>query len=269
MPADSDPHDVLRSEGNASLTARIDEASDYLGFLIDDVDPNELGINSTVRSERVSQILDVIRSIPDRVVRHSECVTLAAKIGIPLEVLWQKVRPVGPVTSKIQPSEALGTVWNPSLLSSSAPAGWDRRLLQILVQDSEFNAFIFRELDETFLDNSQTRRIFAELKQLASHGRAVDFHRQIADLSEEDKGLLLSLVTKDDPPPTERGASDVVNRLKVQHLAGQTNAIQRQIELAEPQSVEQTELVVKKMEISDQLKLLNAALRSKGRHVGN
>jgi DNA primase len=269
LPEGSDPHDVLTSEGTESLRTRIDQSVAYLDFLIADVKPGDPNIDSTERSGRVAQILDVIRSIPDRITRHGECMNLASQIGIPFEVLWQKVRPPEMPSKKVEATPDLGTLGNPALLTQSEPQGWERMLLRVVLQDSEYKQFIFKTLDETFLQNSRAREVYVALRTKALASGPVDFHRQIADLTEENGQLCRGLAASDDPLPTEKGVSDLISQLQIQHLSRKWTELQRQMELSKSQGSDQTELIVKTNEISQQIARLKAGLGSKGKHVGN
>ena len=53
LPPGRDPHDVLRAEGPERLAARIEEAPDYLTWLLEDANPQEPGLSSAEKSGSV------------------------------------------------------------------------------------------------------------------------------------------------------------------------------------------------------------------------
>ena len=72
MPAGEDPDDVLVREGAEALAARIDEAPDALTWLLEDVRPDEPGLDPAEKRARLGRILDVLSAMPDRILRYEE-----------------------------------------------------------------------------------------------------------------------------------------------------------------------------------------------------
>ena len=88
MPAGEDPDDVLVREGPEALAARIDEAPDALTWLLEDVRPDEPGLDPAEKRARLGRILDVLSAMPDRILRYEEYRRLSDAVSVPLEVLW-------------------------------------------------------------------------------------------------------------------------------------------------------------------------------------
>ena len=44
------------------------------------------------RSARIASVLELLREIPDSILRHEECRRLARAVSVPLEVLWDRIK---------------------------------------------------------------------------------------------------------------------------------------------------------------------------------
>jgi DNA primase len=103
MPEGEDPHDVLRRAGAKSIQAMLEEAPDWLTWLVEELQPTAAGLTSAQKGERVAAILETLKETADGVVRHEECRRLSSLVGIPLELLWERIKPK---TAPARPSRA-------------------------------------------------------------------------------------------------------------------------------------------------------------------
>lgn len=266
MPADEDPYDVLRREGAASLRSRIDSPARYLQWLFQEVDPSGPGIDSEEKKGRCRQILDVLKAIPDQILRYEEVRKLSAEVAIPVDVLWE--RPSAP------PPEALtgaGTRRNEAVLSSREIPALERRILQILAGSGGYNSLILGTLREGSFTHPGVRRVVAAIGKADPSAEAIDFQRQIAHLKEEsDIALLSRLALEEGPEPTESEVLRLLQRLEGLALDRESTALQGQIDRAQaaekPQS-EIDELLTRKQELKR--KSAGITKSRKGKDIGD
>jgi len=220
MPAGEDPDDVLRREGAEALAARIDEAPDAVTWLLEDVRPNETGLDSAEKRARLGRVLDVLAAIPDRILRYEEYRRVSEAVAVPLDVLWggrkEAARP--PRGASVEQ----GTAGNsPALSERPAPAP-ERRLLQVLSAGGEYNSLILNALNDEWLTDARVVRIVRALRRAGSGSESVDFRSQIADLTEEDRTFLSGVALEEFSEPTEKGVDQLLKTLEVGHLKGES-----------------------------------------------
>jgi len=243
------------SEGPASLAARIEDAPDALTWLLEgaDADPMAPDLTSTEKSERVSRILDVLAAIPDTILRHEECRRLSRHAAIPLEILWDRVKPktAGRAGAPRPGAEAAfgpGTRGNPAVLQGAEIPASERRLLQILIGEPEHKPLILGTLKDDFLTHPASRRVVEALRKAPQTAETVDFQRQIAHLTEEDRILLSGIALEDHPSPTEKGVEGLLKDLEKKYLERESADIQRAIERAEASSSADLEELIRAKE---------------------
>ena len=119
---------LLQREGPEGLARAIEEAPDYLTWLLADVRPHEPGLSSGEKRERLGVILGILAAIPDRILRYEEYRKLAGIVSVPLEVLWgaDKTNLDGPKERSID----VGTGGNSAALSAVEAPSAEKRLLQ-------------------------------------------------------------------------------------------------------------------------------------------
>ena len=69
-------------EGPEALARRIDEAPDFLTWLLEDVQPDAAGLTPTEKRERVARILEILAAIPDRILRYEEYRKVSAAVSV-------------------------------------------------------------------------------------------------------------------------------------------------------------------------------------------
>src|SRR5262249_20146638 len=93
MPAGEDPDDVFPSSRPGGLARPSSAGPHFLPWLLDEVRPGEPGLSAAERSARIAALLDGVKEIPDAILRHEECRRIAEAVGVPLEVLWDRIKP--------------------------------------------------------------------------------------------------------------------------------------------------------------------------------
>ena len=231
MPAGRDPHDVLTEEGPERLLARVDEASDYLSWLLEDADPLEEGLDSARKSARIAGVVELVGNIPDLILRHEECRRVAGRCGVPVELLWQRIKPSGPVGQPVRPA---GTPQPPQVLSAGGTPEVERALLPLLVRGGELIPLILGTLKDEWLTAEVVRRIVSAYRGMISSAGNVDFDRQIPQLNDpNDINLLARAAAEEGPEPSQSRVEQVIHALEAAHLKRRAESLQQQIQKAE------------------------------------
>ena len=250
LPEDEDPDDVLAREGAEPLARRIDEAPDYLAWLLEDVRPAEPALSSGERRERIGVIQEILGAIPDRVLRYEEYRKLSRAVSVPLELLWEaeKGNPSPGITRSISVGAA-GTSGNSAVLSAQEAPAVERRLLHFLVAGSDHKSLILGTLKDDFLTDPRVKTVVAALREAEGAAEPIDFQGQIAHLTDEERTFLSGIALDDSPEPTEKGVDLLLKDLEKKYLDREGAQIQRAIDRAAA-GPELEELMRRKQEIS-------------------
>ncbi|MGH9315666.1 MAG: DNA primase [Thermoanaerobaculia bacterium] len=233
LPDGLDPYDVLREEGVSRLSARIEEAPDYLTWLLEDVQPNASDLSSTQKGERIRTVLDIVREIPDARVRHEECRRLAARVAMPTEVLLDRIEPKATRPRAGSPQKGPGTPGNADVLTKGDIPAAERRILQVLMSQAEHKSLILGTLKDHDLTHPLSQRLVKVLRESGKASEAVDFQGQIADLTEAERSLLSKIALEEQPPASSQGVERLLQELEKKHLKRESERLQREIERAE------------------------------------
>ncbi|MEP6769112.1 MAG: DNA primase [Acidobacteriota bacterium] len=269
LPAGKDPHDVLREEGPERLAARIEDAPDALDWLLDPAgagsDPMEQNLSAADKSDRIAGILEILQAVPDTILRHEECRRLSRHVAVPLDILWERIRPKTGRTGVTAPPPRAGTPGNDPVLREGEMPASERRLLHILLNEPEYNSLVFSTLRDECLTHPLIKRVVGALRKASSDGEGVDFHRQIAHLTEEDRILVSGIALEDHPAPTEKGVEGLLKDLEKKYLERESADIQREIDRAvASSSADLSELIRRKQENGRRRGELSRSPRWKG-----
>jgi DNA primase len=252
MPLEEDPDDLLRREGPDALASRIAEAPDYLTWLLEDVRPQEAGQTSTEKRERVGRILEILSAIADRILRYEEYRKVSEAVSVPLEVLWSGDKAnLRPQNARSTGMETSGNQGNPPVLSGVPAPSAEKRLLQVLTAGGDYNPLILRTLKDDYLSDPRVRRVVAALREDTGGPEPVDFQRQIAHLTEEERTFLSGVALEEFLEPTEKGVRQLLKDLEINHLKGESAALLdalRQAEAAGQPAAEINELMRQKQD---------------------
>lgn len=255
LPPGRDPHDVLRAEGPERLATRIEEAPDYLTWLLEDANPQEPGLTSAEKSGRVSSLVEILGVIPDTILRHEECRRLAKHSGVPLDLLWDRIKP-----SAGRPAEAnrtAGTRERAPVLSESGIPEAERALLPLLVRGGELIPLILNTLKNEWLTDEGVQRI-------ATAFRHLDFPGQIPHLSEDnDNKLLARADLEEGPEPSPARVHQVLRVLETEYLEHRGKVLQEEIQRAEAEQRPWEELAREKQEIGRRIQELKPSRKGK------
>jgi DNA primase len=273
LPQGEDPDDLLRGQGPEALARRIDEAPDFLTWLLEDVQPAAAGLTPTEKRERVAQILEILAAIPDRILRYEEYRKVSAAVSVPVDVLW------GADKANLQPSitrsksvgnmiPAPGTPGNAAVLSAVVLPGAEKQLLQALTAGGELNSLILSTLNPDHLTDDRVRKVVSALRKGSSGSEVVDFQRQIEHLTEEERSFISGFALEE-AEPTQKGVEELLKRLESNYLERESAEIQRAIDRAGEGSEDLAELMRRKQEIMRRKAALGRAPRWKGNELGD
>jgi DNA primase catalytic core len=264
LPEGEDPDDVLGREGPEALAARIDEAPDYLSWLLEDRRSDDPALSSAEKRERIGSIQEILGAIPDRVLRYEEYRKLARAVAVPLEVLWEGER--ANLSPGITRSMSVGTPGNSAALSATAVPALEQRLLRALMAGNQYKSLILGTLRDEALTDPRIRRVIAELRRTAKHAETIDFQGQIAHLTDEDRSFV-SAFAFEESETTQRGVQDLLNKLEANYLRREGEDVQRAIE-AGATGPDLDQLMVRKQEVMRRSAELERPPRAKGRELG-
>jgi DNA primase len=248
LPGEEDPDDVRRIEGPEALAARIAEASGYLPWLLEELNPGEARISAEEKKDRIRAILETLSAIPDRILRYEEYRRVSQEVGVPVEVLWaadptnRSAAPAGsagkssgrPVSAPAPPPGAPGTLGNGSVLSGGEIPVAERRLLQLLIRGGEYISLIRGNLRTEHLTHPGVRGLIETFGASGGDPGTVDFHKYLAHLREpSDISLVSRLALEESPEPTKEEVLRLLRRLEKKHLEREQAAVQEAIRRAE------------------------------------
>src|SRR5262249_4283509 len=271
IPDGEDPFDVLSRAGPERLRATLDEAPDWLTWLVEDLQPTAAGLSSAQRGERVSLVLEILKETADDVVRHEECRRLAGMVAVPLELLWDRIKPKTPArTPPARPSPP-GTPGNARALSGGEIPAAERRIFQILMSQADQKPLILGTLTADHLTHPLSRRLLERLGGPAETSEVVDFQRQIADLPGEERSLVSEIALEEQPPADAESVRRLLSSLEKSRLKRDSEAVQSEIVRAEAAGDKrlENELIRRKEKIAHDIATLARTTRRKGNELGD
>lgn len=268
LPDGQDPHDVLSRSGAKRLTAILEEAPDYLTWLLEDTEPAAAGLSSTEKGQKIAGCLDIVQSIPDALVRHEECRRLSSRLAVPVEVLWDRIKPKGPRTARTAQVPAAGTAGNAQVLSSGEIPRPERRILQVLMSQPECKSLILGTLKDEHLTHPLVLKIVSSSRQAAESPEVVDFQRQIADLTEAERSVASEILLKDEPRASEEDVGNLLKKLERKYHERESAELQEQIGRLEAAGQEPPDELIRRKEKASKLALPGAP-RRKGNELGD
>ncbi len=256
LPAGEDPYDLLQREGPEAVARAIDEAPAYLTWLLEDLRPAEAGLESGEKRERIGKILEILKMIPDRILRYEEYRKLAAAVSVPLEVLWGGEK-ANPRADKSR-STGVGTQGNKPVLSTVEAPAIEKLLLRFLMNDADNNPLILSTLNDEFLTDQRVKRVVAALRRAGTESGPIDFQGQIAHLTEDERTFLSGIALDESPEPTEKDLDRLFKALETRHLETEGAALQKAIQQAEDEGVDFGDLVRRKETLKKRIAQLNS-----------
>ena len=135
----------------------------------------------------------------------------------------------------------------------------------MLMGEPEHKSLILSTLKDEILTHPTAVRIVAALRRGTENGEGVDFQRQIAHLTEEDRILVSGIALEDHPAPTDKGVEGLLKDLEKKYLDRESAEIQEAIVRASAaSSSDLDDLIRRKQEIMRRHGELSRSPRWKG-----
>ena len=115
---------------------------------------------------------------------------MSERVAVPLEVLWEKIKPKSGPPASERPAPPAGTTGTSAVLSPSGLPAPERELLQVLLTHADYNPLILRTLKDEHLSHPVALRLVQAFRKGGFPSEVVDFQRQIAHLTEEERILV-------------------------------------------------------------------------------
>ena len=256
LPAGEDPYDLLQREGPDSVARAIDQAPAYLTWLLEDLRPAEPGLDSGEKRERIGKILEILKMIPDRILRYEEYRKLSAAVSVPLEVLWDGEK--ANLRADKTRSTGVGTQGNTAVLSTVEAPALEKLLLRFLMSEVDNNPLILSTLNDEFLTDPRVKRVVAALRRAGGESGPIDFQGQIAHLTEDERTFLSGIALDESPEPTEKDLDRLFKALETRHLETEGAALQKAIKQAEDEGMDFGDLVRRKETLKKRIAQLNS-----------
>jgi hypothetical protein len=214
----------------------------------------------------VGQVLEIVAAIPDRILRYEEHRKVSAAVSVPLDVLWSADK--SNLRAPIARSTGMGTPGNAPALSAVGVPGAEKQLLQALMAGGEFNSLILSTLNTDFLSDERVRKVVSAIRRAVAGSEVVDFQRQIADLTEEERSFISGFALEESEP-TQKGVEDLLKRLESNYLERESAEIQKAIDRAGERSEDLAGLMRRKQEVMRRKAALGRTPRWKGNELGD
>jgi hypothetical protein len=129
---------------------------------------------------------------------------------------------------------------------------------------------ILRTLKDEYLTHPVAIRLVQAYRKSGAASEVVDFQRQIAHLTEEERILVSGIALEEAPAPNPKGVERLLADLETKYLERESAQIQQAIDRAETEGTgELADLIRRKQEISKQKIAIGRAQRGKGKELGD
>ncbi len=190
IPPGEDPDSWRRKEGDEALLELVDGAEDAVMLEIRRLVPDRVRAEPSLQAQAARQVAELLKPIPDGILRYSYARVAADRLGVPVDLLWRRVGGERGAPAVEEPAKPRSEV-----------RSLEERVVQLLLAGTvEIPPPAELPAEDAFLD-AELRNIFATflalykaadgsrpevkevLAQVGSEGKAVD---QLARLLLED-----------------------------------------------------------------------------------
>lgn len=228
LPAGLDPYDLYRESGAGGVGEMLASAAPFLDWILQELRPDAEGLSAAEKGEKIRQILAILDSVPDRVVRYEYARRVAERVSVPLDLLWKPggARP-GPAGTKIEEKP---------LRPLSAPEG-ERRLLKALIRGESGSRGRVEQVDPEYLTDPRAQTAFLAIREALEGDAPLDLSLVASRLKQENALTFLSELVLEVDSEGEDGAREsfesILRGLKKRFLDHQAESLQQAIEAAD------------------------------------
>jgi DNA primase len=231
LPEGEDPDSLRLARGPEAVRAACDEADDLLVAEIERLAPADLHRNPHARSRAGKGITELIGVLPDALVRYGYARLAADRLGVPAQLVWQRVG-----VGRTSVAEAL----EPAAVGEATPGrrGEEEALRALLVaadRGLELPPLATLPPAAAFLD-PDLRKFFAAFRSLYEAGETPTVRAVLARASEvalaDEKAAQLLLESEDSPVPA---LEEALRNLRRRWQRSRLRELNREISEAERQ----------------------------------
>jgi DNA primase len=214
LPDGQDPDVFVRTSGAEEYTRRALTAVPYLDFVLDAAIRTEGSVSDPKKKVQVmNTVLPYLAKLPNAVERSEYVFQFARKLGIEDQQLLAE--------TKRAAQQKRGRLAEESVSSVTAMKGAEKRLLQVLLGNSELQDMILPICSRQDFEGLSTEKIFSillddfENHEISTYG---NLHRRL--VGESEQALLAQLEIEEVPEsPTQSMAESYLNALRTMRLA--------------------------------------------------
>lgn len=109
IPPGEDPDSVRRKSGDEALNTLIESAEDAVVIEIRRLTPAEVGSEPSRQARAAKRVAELLKPIPDGILRYSYARIAADRLGVPVDLLWRRVGGDrgGPAQEEARPAPGL------------------------------------------------------------------------------------------------------------------------------------------------------------------
>jgi DNA primase len=222
LPGGKDPDCFIRSEGAAAYIKLLNEAPQYVDYLISRARKMDMSTGEG-KLRAVNFLMPYVQRVPDRILRSEWATRIAQQLRIEEPVLRESMRKAASERRsevKARP-ELVGRVGKPA----------ERRLVQLLIEGDEFRAQLAQEIRAEELHRGlESERILDALVAASAEGVRPDAASLALALEDRDRRLLFEIAFETAAPPTWEEAGSCLAVLRRRRVEEELSAVQKQIE---------------------------------------
>jgi DNA primase len=222
LPGGKDPDCFIRSEGAAAYIKLLNEAPQYVDYLISRARKMDMSTGEG-KLRAVNFLMPYVQRVPDRILRSEWATRIAQQLRIEEPVLRESMRKAASERRsevKARP-ELVGRVGKPA----------ERRLVQLLIEGDEFRAQLAQEIRAEELHRGlESERILDALVAASAEGVRPDAATLALALEDRDRRLLFEIAFETAAPPTWEEAGSCLAVLRRRRVEEELSAVQKQIE---------------------------------------
>lgn len=227
LPPGLDPFDLYRDSGAESVRELLAAAPPFLDWLLEELRPEAEGLSPVEKGEKINQLLAVLQNVPDRVVAYEYARRVAARVAVPLDLLWtgRGARP--------GPGPGPGTKTEEKSLKPLPVPDGERRLLKALIGADAGNRVILEEVNPEYLTDPRTRSVFVAIREAIGKGTPLELSLVASRLEQDSEVALLSEVALEESGGLPEGIESILRGLKKRFLDHRAESLQQEIEAAD------------------------------------
>jgi DNA primase len=259
LPAGEDPDSLRVKAGEAAVRAAFDQADDLVLSELERLAPSDLHRNPAARSKAAKQVTELLQAIPDTIVRYGYARAAADRLGVPAQLVWQRVG-VGREAVREAMAPPAAAVSEPPTPGRRAEEEVVRALLLAVDRGVEVPPLDGLPPAAAFLDPA-LRKFFEAFRSLYQSGQAPRLAEVLSavgpDEGADERAAHLLLESEDSAAAP---ISEALRNLRRRWLKGRLRELSRGISEAERRGDRGrvAELVAEKHDINQELHGLSA-----------